>query len=60
MDNYSDLLTEMWQDDEGASAIEYGLLAALIAIAIIAGATAVGVGLDTTFCDVADDLGPGC
>lgn len=59
MDTY-ELLTEMWQDDEGASAIEYGLLAALIAIAIIAGATAVGVGLDNTFCNVAGNLGPGC
>ena len=53
MDTY-ELLTEMWQDDEGASAIEYGLLAALIAIAIIAGATAVGVGLDVIFNEVAN------
>lgn len=59
MDTY-ELLAEMWQDDEGASAIEYGLLAALIAIAIIAGATAVGVNLGNTFCTVAGNLGPGC
>jgi pilus assembly protein Flp/PilA len=60
MDTFSELLTEMWQDEEGASAIEYGLLAALIAVAIIAGATAVGGGLDGTFCSVAGSLGNAC
>lgn len=33
-------------DDTGATAIEYGLLAALIAVAIIGGATALGGGLE--------------
>ena len=56
MDNYSEMITEMWQDEEGASAIEYGLLAALIAVAIIAGATVLGVSINDTFCDVAGDL----
>ena len=37
------------QDEEGAVAIEYGLLAALIAIAIIVGATAVGTNLNGLF-----------
>lgn len=35
--------------DKGASAIEYGLLAALIAVMIVAGATAIGVALDNLF-----------
>ena len=60
MDTFSELLTEMWQEEEGASAIEYGLLAALIAVAIIAGATAVGGGLGNTFCSVAGSLGNAC
>jgi pilus assembly protein Flp/PilA len=38
-----------WNDDCGATAIEYGLIAALIAVAIIAAATTVGGNLSTTF-----------
>ena len=37
------------KDEEGATAIEYGLLASLIAVAAIAAMTAVGAGLNTTF-----------
>jgi len=37
------------KDESGATAIEYGLIAALIAVAIIAGATALGTTLNTTF-----------
>ena len=36
-------------DDSAATAIEYGLIASLIAVAIIAGATALGTALNTTF-----------
>jgi pilus assembly protein Flp/PilA len=43
-------------DDAGATAIEYGLIAALIAVAIIAGATSVGTSLGTTFTTVAGKL----
>lgn len=44
------------RDDAGATAIEYGLIAALIAVAIIAGATSVGTNLGTTFSNVASSL----
>lgn len=37
------------RDEEGVTAIEYGLIAALIAVAIIVGAKAVGVNLDALF-----------
>ncbi|MCW1843853.1 Flp family type IVb pilin [Prosthecomicrobium hirschii] len=37
------------RDESGATAIEYGLIASLIAIAIIAGATALGTTLNTSF-----------
>ena len=37
------------RDEDGAAAIEYGLLAALIAIAIIVGAAALGTSLDGLF-----------
>ena len=44
------------QDEQGATAIEYGLIATLIGIAIIAGASALGQGLDATFTSVNDHL----
>ncbi len=43
-------------DDSGATAIEYALIAALIAIAIIAGASAIGESLNARFKGVADEL----
>lgn len=45
-----------WQalarDESGAVAIEYGLLAALIALGIVVGATNLGIGLDGLFTKV--------
>jgi pilus assembly protein Flp/PilA len=45
------------QDEEGVTAIEYGLIAALIAVGIIVGATAVGTKLNTLFNNIATKLG---
>jgi len=45
-----------FKDEEGATAIEYGLIAALISVAIIVTATLVGDGLAATFQKVADEL----
>ena len=39
-------------DSRGATAIEYGLIAALIAVVIIGAVTAVGTHLSTTFTTV--------
>jgi len=44
------------QNVEGAVGIEYGLLAALIALAFIVGATALGTELNTLFNAVATKL----
>ena len=44
------------KNEEGATAIEYGLIAALIAVAIIASVTAVGTALSTTFTEVSANL----
>ena len=41
------------QDESGATAIEYGLIAALIAVVIIGGATAVGTQLKAKFTTIA-------
>ena len=43
-------------DESGATAIEYGLIAALIAVAIVATVTAVGTSLQTTFTGIAGAL----
>ena len=50
-------LTAMARTERGASAVEYGLLVALIAIAIIAGATLLGTKLDGMFSKTSSSLG---
>ncbi|GBD42356.1 hypothetical protein HRbin39_01747 [bacterium HR39] len=49
-------LRALWQDESGATAIEYGLIAALVAVAIIAVLTTLGTRLTNTFQTVADQL----
>jgi pilus assembly protein Flp/PilA len=44
-------------DEEGVTAIEYGLLAALVAVGIIVAATALGTNLSTLFTNIATKLG---
>ncbi|MBA3864608.1 MAG: Flp family type IVb pilin [Paracoccaceae bacterium] len=44
------------RDEQGATAIEYGLIAALIAVAAITAMTALGDSLDTTFTNVSTTL----
>ena len=41
------------KDESGVTAIEYGLIATLVAVAIITGATALGGKLDTMFSNLA-------
>jgi pilus assembly protein Flp/PilA len=43
------IISRFIRDESGATAIEYGLIAALIAVVIITGVTAVGTNLSTTF-----------
>jgi pilus assembly protein Flp/PilA len=50
-------MKRFFQDESGATAIEYGLIAALIAVVIIGAVTAVGTGLTGTFNTVAGKLG---
>jgi pilus assembly protein Flp/PilA len=49
-------LMSFLKDEEGATAIEYGLIASLISVVIIIAVTAVGGGLDATFTAVAAAL----
>jgi len=49
-------LTKLIKNEDGATAIEYGLIAALIAVAAIAAFQLVGTNLKTIFNTVATDL----
>jgi pilus assembly protein Flp/PilA len=44
------------KDESGATAIEYGLIAALISVAIITGATTLGGALSNQFNNIAGKL----
>jgi pilus assembly protein Flp/PilA len=44
------------KDESGATAIEYGLIASLIGVAIIVGATTLGSKLNTTFNDISGKI----
>ena len=50
------MLKLFWKDQTGATAIEYALIAALIAVAIITALTGLGGRLRTTFNAVASNL----
>lgn len=49
-------LLKLWRDSKGATAIEYGLIAALIAVAAIAAVKGVGTKLGTNFNNVSAKL----
>lgn len=54
----SKLFARFVKDESGATAIEYGLIAALIAVAIIGGASALGTKLDSTFSGISSKINP--
>jgi pilus assembly protein Flp/PilA len=45
------------KNESGATAIEYGLIAALIAVVIITAVTTLGTSIETNFTTVADAMG---
>jgi len=47
------ILVAGWYDEEGATAIEYGLIASGVALAIVATVFAVGTNLNTFFVSLA-------
>ena len=50
------MLVQFIREETGATAIEYGLIAALIAVAIIVALTAVGTSLSDLFTSVSDTI----
>ena len=47
------------KNESGATAIEYGLIASLIGVAIIVGATALGTSLNSTFQGISSKMTSG-
>jgi pilus assembly protein Flp/PilA len=52
------LISRFVRDESGATAIEYGLIAALIAVVIITVLTTIGTTLNTKFQAIATGLAP--
>ncbi len=50
------IFARFMKDESGATAIEYGLIAALISVALITGATTLGSALDTQFKDLSTKM----
>ncbi len=50
------ILRNFIKDESGATAIEYGLIAALVAVVIITGVSAVGTKLSAKFTTIAGNL----
>ena len=50
-------LFKLIRNDKGATAIEYGLIAALIAVAAIGAMTGLGSSLNKTFTNVSTSMG---
>lgn len=51
------LFARFAKDNSGATAIEYGLIAALVAVVCITALTTLGTNLKTTFTNVGAELG---
>ena len=49
-------LRKFWADESGATAIEYGLIAAGISLVIIAVVNGIGTNLNTKFADINTSL----
>ena len=50
------LISKLFKNEDGATAIEYGLIAALIAVAAITAMSSLGTNLSNTFNDVSAEL----
>jgi pilus assembly protein Flp/PilA len=53
----SKIFARFRKDESGATAIEYGLIAALISVALIAGATTLGNNIGNTFTNLSTKMG---
>jgi len=56
MKNWTTAVTQFLNDESGATAIEYGLIAGLISVVIAASVTTIGGDLKTIFTSIATKL----
>jgi pilus assembly protein Flp/PilA len=56
MKNWTTPVTQFLNDESGATAIEYGLIAGLISVVIAASVTTIGTDLKTIFTSIATKL----
>ena len=54
----SKFVTRFLKDESGATAIEYGLIAALVAVVLVTALTAVGTNLTAVFTTISSKLAP--
>lgn len=50
------ILSRFWQEERGATMIEYGLMVSLIAIAAFAGAVAFGTKLQALYVNIQEEI----
>ena len=55
-DKMSKFVTQFLKDESGATAIEYGLIVALIAVVIVGAITTIGTGMGAKFQEVSDKV----
>jgi len=53
------LMKRFFGEEDGASAVEYGLLVALIAVVIIGAVTVLGTSIQTKFTEASNAIGGG-
>lgn len=51
------MMKQFWKDEEGVTAIEYGLIAALIAMVIVGAVRVSGASLNTLWTNISTELG---
>ena len=51
------LIARFWKDEQGSTAIEYALIAAIISIGLVVSLKAISDNVDGQFSSVADGLG---
>lgn len=56
MKNFASKVQQFFADEQGATALEYGLMAALIAAVIVVAVTAIGTRVNIAFGKVRDAL----
>lgn len=56
---FLNIMSALKRDEKGVTALEYGLIAALIAVAIIGAVSTLGASLSTTFTNISGKFGTG-